>query len=73
MDQDIALWHRKCLGVSVRNAHKSCPILTRMWRDIISVIVVHDDGRVGNVFVSWIGGLDGSASTGTKKEHGGDD
>jgi hypothetical protein len=58
MDQDIALWHRKRLGVSVRNTHKSRPAMTRMWRDIISVVVVHDDGRVGNISVPWIRGLD---------------
>ena len=65
MDQDIALRQRKRLGVSVRNTHKSRPALTRMWRDIISVIVVHDDGRVGNVSVSCIRGLDESVFTGT--------
>jgi len=71
MDQDIAFRQRKRLGVSVRNTHKSGPVLTRVWRDIISVIVVHDDGRVGNVSVSWIRGLDESVSMGTKREHGG--
>ena len=70
MDQDIALRQRKRLGVSVRNTHKSRPCLTRMWRDIISVIVVHDDGRVGNVSASWIRGLDKSVFMGTKRGHG---
>jgi hypothetical protein len=73
MDQDIALRQRKRLGVSVRNTHKSRPALTRMWRDIISVIVVHDDGRVGNVSVGWIRCLDESVFTGTKRRHGGVD
>jgi hypothetical protein len=71
MDQDITLWQRKCLGVSVRNTHKSRPALTRMRRNIISVIVVHDDGRVRNVSVWWIRGLDESVFTGTKRGHGG--
>jgi hypothetical protein len=73
MDQDIALRQRKRLGVSVRNTNKSRPALTRMWRDIFSVIVVHDDGRVGNVSVGWIRGLDERVFTGTKRGHGGVD
>jgi hypothetical protein len=70
MDQDVTLRQRKGLGVSVGNTHKSRPALTRMWRDIISVIVVHDDGGVGIVSVSWIRGLE-SVFTGSKRGHGG--
>jgi hypothetical protein len=44
-----------------------------VWRDIISIIVVHDDGRVRDVSVSWIRGLDESVFTGTKRGHGGVD
>jgi hypothetical protein len=41
-----------------------------MWRDIISVIVVNDDGRVGNVSVPWIRGLGESVFTGNTMVHG---
>ena len=56
--------------MSVRNTHKSRPALTGMWRDIISVIVVHDDGRVGNVSVPWIRSLGESLFMGTTRGHG---
>src|SRR5258708_25759330 len=71
MDQDITLRQRKRLGVSVRNTHKSRPASTRMWRNIVSVIVVYNDCRVGHVAVSWIRGLEDRVFTGTKRRHDG--